>query len=85
MSAVITLLSNFRWSVNGILMVSLTTYGLLFGFKAGKLWVAVMWINITHIFFNYFFMFLDYPAVINMFTPYIANEVIKYSYMLGGF
>lgn len=66
-------------------MITLASFGLLFGFGAGKMWIVVMWINIIHIFFNYFFMFLDYPAVVQMFTEPVAEEVIKYSYMLGGF
>lgn len=54
-------------------MISLTSFGLLFGFGEGRMWITVMWINIVHIFFNYFFMFLDYPAVIDMFTPPVAD------------
>lgn len=71
-SAIITLICNFRWSINGIIMVTITSFGLLFGFGEGWMWISVMWINIVHIFFNYFFMFLSYPAVIDMFTPSVS-------------
>jgi hypothetical protein len=63
-SALITLICDYRWSVNGILIGSLASFGLLYGFGEGRIWIVIMWINIVHIFMNYFGMFLGYPAVV---------------------
>lgn len=84
-SAIISLICDFRWSVNGVLIGTLTAFGLLFGFGEGRLWLAVMWINIVHIFFNYFAMFLAYPAVVQMLGVNAAEQIKKYAYMLGSF
>lgn len=85
LSAVITLLCDFRWSVNGILIGVLCAYGLLYGFGEGRLWMILMWINIFHIFFNYFGMFLSYPAITQLLGPNVSAQIEKYAYMLGCF
>lgn len=85
MSAIISLICDFRWSINGIIIGAFTSFGLLFGFGQGKLWIYVMWVNILHIFLNYFVMFFAYPAVVSMFGEDVANSIVKYSSMLGAF
>lgn len=57
-AGIIVLLCNFRWSINGIVIGLIASYGIIFGFDIGKSWKYIMWINLIYIFGNYFLFFV---------------------------
>jgi hypothetical protein len=62
-AAIIVLLLNSRWSINGIIIAIAITYGVVYGLGLGRLWVIAMWSNLSFIAINYLLMFISFDFI----------------------
>ena len=83
-SAVVVLVLNWRWSVNGVIIAFAVSYGVVYGFGKGRLWVVAMWSNLSFIIINYLLMFLSFDYVNSSIGP-IFKQIEYYAHLLGFF
>jgi hypothetical protein len=67
-SAIVVLICSYQWSINGIIISISVTFGVVYGFGKGRIWIVAMWSNLTFIAVNYLLCFLTYPYVQDLLT-----------------
>lgn len=84
-SAIIVLICNYKWSINGIVVASSVVYGIIYGFGKGRVWMMAMWSNLIFIAINYLLMFLSFPFVISVIGQETQQNIELWAVRLGFF
>lgn len=84
-SAIVVLICNYKWSINGIIVASCVVYGVIYGFGKGRVWLLAMWSNLIFIAVNYLLMFLSYQYVIDLIGQNVQESIELWAVRLGFF